>query len=240
MLVFLVLILRGDLVLTPASESSRTSTCLKSCINHVARINEGLCDHTTKVGCICSSPRPNVVRNQVVSCMQNCPSVEPKDVYLGVIAYNDICKSLLNEQNSQSGDVAIEAFNIDNVEHHVRAGEEFNLSQLKKKRQDPPNPESPGPDPEVPTTTSMEIIGSTPPGNTSGGTTAPPIDSTPGVSPPGETPDVTTPGSTPGETPGVTTPGGTTPGETPGVTTPGGTTPGENPWCHYSWWHHSW
>ena len=90
----------GEIVLTSVTGLSRTSTCLKSCINHVARVNEGLCDHTTKVGCICSSPRPNVVRSQVVSCMQNCPSVEPKDVYLGIIAYNDICKSLLNEQNS--------------------------------------------------------------------------------------------------------------------------------------------
>mgnify|MGYP007027255149 CR=1 FL=1 len=111
-----------EFILIPTTGSSKTSACLKSCISHVAHINEGLCDHTTKVGCICSSPHPNIIRNQVVSCMRNCPSMEPNDIYLGIIAYNDICKSLLNEQNTQSGDMAIEAFNIDNVERHVRAG----------------------------------------------------------------------------------------------------------------------
>ena len=149
-----------ELVLRPATGTSKTSSCLKFCINHVARTNEGLCDHTTKVGCICSSPRPNVVRNQVVSCMRNCPSMEPNDIYLGIIAYNDICKSFLNEQNSQSADMAIEAFSVDNVEFHVRGGVDFNLAQLKQKRQEQlPDPEAPGSDPaetlttEYPTTT---------------------------------------------------------------------------------------
>ncbi|CDO51817.1 Hypothetical protein, no similarity [Geotrichum candidum] len=149
-----------ELVLRPATGTSKTSSCLKFCINHVARTNEGLCDHTTKIGCICSSPRPNVVRNQVFSCMRNCPSMEPNDIYLGIIAYNDICKSFLNEQNSQSADMAIEAFSVDNVEFHVRGGVDFNLAQLKQKRQEQlPDLEAPGSDPaetlttEYPTTT---------------------------------------------------------------------------------------
>ena len=147
----------GELVLTPVAGSSKTAACLKSCINHVARVNEGLCDDTTKIGCICSSPHPNIIRNQVVSCLQNCPSMEPRDVYLGTIVYDNICKSSLNKQNTPSGDMAIEGLSMDNVERHVRAGLDFNLAQLKQKRQEanspssePPTPEPPTPEPPTP------------------------------------------------------------------------------------------
>jgi len=118
----------GEIVLTPVAGPSKTSACLKSCINHVARVNEGLCNDTTKAGCICSSPHSNIVRNQVVSCLQNCPSMEPRDVYLGAIVYGNICKSSLNKQNSPSGDMAIEGLSMDNVERHVRAELDFNLA----------------------------------------------------------------------------------------------------------------
>ena len=153
-----------EFILIPTTGSSKTSACLKSCISHVAHINEGLCDHTTKVGCICSSPHPNVVRNQVVSCMQNCPSMESKDVYLAIIAYNEICKSVLTKQNSPSSDMAIGAFSIDNVERYLYIGQDINFAQLKKKRQeapppgeippippsDPPDPDPQDPDPQDP------------------------------------------------------------------------------------------
>lgn len=118
----------GEIVLTPVSGSSKTSACLKSCINHVARVNEGLCNDTTNLGCICSSPHSNIVRNQVVSCLQNCPSMELRDVYLEAIVYGNICKSSLNKQNSPSGDMAIEGLSMDNIERHVRAGLDFNLA----------------------------------------------------------------------------------------------------------------
>ncbi|KAF5115262.1 hypothetical protein DV454_002412 [Geotrichum candidum] len=56
--------------------------------------------------------------------------------------------------------MAIEAFSVDNVEFHVRGGVDFNLAQLKQKRQEQlPDLEAPGSDPaetlttEYPTTT---------------------------------------------------------------------------------------